>query len=161
MHVRSRTVLLCCAVGVLVALRAFVVSPVRVDGSSMAPTLRSGDVVLVAAVQRTPESVERGELVVLAEPGGGRSVKRVVGLPGERVTLRDGVLEVDGSPLDEPYLHPRRLDGVFTALVVVPSDAVYVLGDNRTASLDSRTHGPVSLDRVDGRVLLRLWPAWR
>jgi len=123
----------------------------------MRPTLRDGDVVLLSVWRRPPE-VSRGDLVAFTEDDGGTSVKRAVALAGQRVAILDGVLEVDGACVDEPYLHPRRLDGVYFGPVVVPADSIFVLGDNRTASIDSRDHGPVDLDSVVGRVVLRVWP---
>lgn len=155
---RSRAVLLGCALTVFVVLvRSTVLSPAAVHGGSMQPTLRGGDVVLVAVWPRPP-TVSRGDLIAFTQDDGETTVKRAVALAGQRVALLDGVLQVDGAPVAEPYLHPRGLDGVYFGPVVVPAHSIFVLGDNRTASVDSRDHGPVDLDAVIGRVVLRVWP---
>jgi signal peptidase I len=149
---------------VVLLVRLFVADPERVDGDSMAPTLHAGDVVLsvrpalLGAVDRTG----RGDLVVLADPqGGGRLVKRVVGLPGDVVEIQDAVLRVDGRPVTEPYVDRSRIDGVYYGPVTVPQGSLLVLGDNRGTSVDSRDFGPVPIGSLSGRVLLRLWPWWR
>jgi signal peptidase I len=147
----------------VLVLRAFVLAPDRVDGPSMAPTLRDGDVVLVvhAGLVARLDALDRGDLVALADPGGGgRIVKRVVGLPGDTVEIQDAVLSVDGREVVEPYVDRARIDGVFYGPVTVPPGELLVLGDNRAASVDSRDFGPVPVGSVTGRVVLRLWP-WR
>ncbi len=124
----------------------------RVRGGSMAPTLLEDDLVLVLPV-RTPA---RGEVVLVRDPRDPShvQVKRVAGLPGERIELRNGTLVVDGRRHREPHQHGRGPDGG----LVVPADHVAVLGDARDASTDSRVYGPVPLDLVDRRVPLRVWP---
>ena len=128
----------------------------RVRGRSMADTLLAGDLVLTLPV-RDPR---RGEVVLVRDPGTPSrvQVKRVVGLPGERVELRHGVLWLDGRRHDEPYRQGRGPDGGLR----VPPDHVVVLGDARAASTDSRTYGPVPRALVLRRVPARLWPrpAW-
>jgi signal peptidase I len=119
-------------------------------------------VVLVDRRGLDVDDLSRGDLVTFASPANGvESLKRVVGLPGERVAVLDAVLHVDGRPLDEPYVDFREWDGMFTAQVTVPEDAVYVLGDDRLTSVDSRDFGPVPVEALDGRVLVRLWPPVR
>jgi signal peptidase I len=153
--VRTRIALLAAAVLVLVLVRAFVAEPVRVSGDSMAPTLRSGDVVLVAR----HGGLRAGQLVLLREPGdGGPVVKRLVAVDGQTVEIRDAYLYVDGVRVDEPYVDHSRIDGVYFGPSRVPEGSVFVLGDSRDGSIDSRVFGPVRTDAVTGRVLLRLWP---
>ena len=148
---------------VLVALgRALVLAPVRVASTSMSPTLLAGDVVLVDRRGFDVHDLERGDLVTFRSPGTGEeSLKRVVGLPGERVAILDAVLHVDDTPVEEPYVDSSEWDGMFTARVVVPPEAVFVLGDNRLSSVDSRDFGPVPSRLLEGRVLVRLWPPVR
>jgi signal peptidase I len=139
-------------------VRAFVAEPVRVSGDSMAPTLRSGDVVLVAR----HGGLRPGQLVLLREPGDGAPVvKRLVAVGGQTVEIRDAYLYVDGVPLDEPYVDHSRIDGVYFGPKRVPDGSVFVLGDSRNGSIDSRVFGPVRKDAVTGRVVLRLWPPVR
>lgn len=149
---------LCVVAGVGV-VRATVVEPVRIDSSSMSPTLHAGDVVLVSRHAPDPGSLRRGDLVVFAMPGDGtRAIKRVVGLPGESVVVLDGVLHVDGLAVPEAYVDPRWVDGSYTRTFEVPDDAVLVMGDNRANSIDSRDYGPVPADDLLGEVLVRIWP---
>ena len=100
----------------------------------------------------------RGDVVVLHDPSGGPEllIKRVIGLPGERVTVADGRVYVDGVPLDEPYLaQPTQGSG---RSWVVPPLHVFVMGDNAVASRDSRIFGPVALDQIVGHAVFRYWP---
>jgi signal peptidase I len=155
---RKRVALLAVALLVLVLVRLFVAEPLRVDGASMAPTLRSGDVVLVQRLG----SVHTGQLLVLHDPqDGSLVVKRVVALDGQTVEIRDAYLYVDGVEVDEPYVDHSRIDGVYFGPVTVPAGEVFVLGDSRDGSIDSRVFGPVSVSAVVGRVLVRLWPPVR
>jgi signal peptidase I len=148
---------------VLVLVVAAVVSGVlpvrvlRVESDSMSPTLDAGDLVLVA---RGPGDLRRGDVVVVRHPGTGEElVKRAVALGGDTVRLDDGVLVVDGSAVCEPAIDPDRIDGVFSGTTTVPDGAVFVLGDDRRDSIDSRDFGPVDLDDVLGHVLARAWPS--
>jgi signal peptidase I len=155
---RKRVALLAVALLVLVLVRMFVAEPLRVDGASMAPTLRSGDVVLVQRLG----SVHTGQLLVLHDPqDGSLVVKRVVALGGQTVEIRDAYLYVDGVEVDEPYVDHSRIDGVYFGPVTVPAGEVFVLGDSRDGSIDSRVFGAVRSAEVIGRVLVRLWPPVR
>lgn len=137
----------------------FVAEPVRIPSDSMAPTLRAGDHVLVDKIGLRNRSPARGDLVVFDSPAGdGLLVKRVAGVGGDQVGIEDGVLVVNGSPVAEPYLDQGRVDGLYFGPVTVPAGRLFVLGDNRADSVDSRTLGPVAVHDVVGRVLIRLWP---
>jgi signal peptidase I len=136
------------------AVRTFLLTPVGVAGASMEPTVHDGDVVLVARTVTTTAELRRGDLVVFRDPLGSLSVKRVLGLPGDRVAMLDARLTVDGEFVDEPYVDLSRIDGTYLGQVVVPDGSVFVLGDNRSRSIDSREYGPVAEDAVLGRVLL-------
>ena len=142
----------------MVALRALVVFPLTVQGDSMEPTLGGGDVVLISRWSAGVGSFERGDLVVFGDPDGELSLKRVVGLSGDSVAIQDGVLVVDGTAPVEPYADPQLIDAAYFGPVVVGPSSVFVLGDNRATSIDSRDYGAVDLDHVAGRVVLRLWP---
>ena len=83
-------------------------------------------------------------------------VKRVVGLPGDEVAIRDALLYVNDQLVDEPYVDHKAIDALFYGPVVVPADRFLVLGDDRAASIDSRAYGPVESDRLLGTVALRL-----
>lgn len=143
----------------IVAVRIAVVAPVRIASASMEPTLRQGDVVLTSRSAPRADELQRWDLVVFDDPRDGTpTIKRVVGLPGETVVVLDGVLHVDGEPLREPWGDPVHQPGYYTRTFHVPSGRVFVLGDNRGNSVDSRDHGTIGSDDLRGRVLVRLWP---
>ena len=148
---------------VLVGLgRAFLAEPVRISSDSMAPTLLRGDVVLVDRRHLDVNDLRRGDLVTFDNPQTSEeSLKRVIALPGETVATIDAVVHVDGRPLEEPYVDFSDWEGIFAARVEVPEGSVYLLGDNRGNSVDSRDLGAVPVERLEGRVLVRLWPPVR
>lgn len=150
------TVTVALAVAVVLAaatVRATLVVPVRVAGDSMEPSVGHGAVVWVWRPHRTPADLDRGDLVVFRDPTGALALKRVVGLPRERVSVLDAVVHVDGRALDEPYADLEGVDGLYTAEVEVPVGHVFLLGDNRGPSVDSLTYGTVPTERLLGRVL--------
>lgn len=159
-RVVAAVLVLAVLIGVLL-VRTWVAYPVRVDSASMEPTFTAGDVVLVSRTPPTAQDVHRGDLVVFASPQDGRcTLKRVVGMPGDEVVILDGLLYVNDEPLDEAYVDRRQLKGYYSRTARVPADSVFVLGDNRGNSVDSRDYGSVSLDTLTGRVLLTVWPAF-
>lgn len=127
----------------------------------MAPTLFQGDYVLVRACEGPVSAPQRGDIVVVAMASG-RHVKRVVGLPGERVEFTEGMLFIDGDRFLEPYLGglPPYL-GLETAEVLLAQDEYFVMGDNRLHSTDSRHCGPVTRSSMEGKTLWRVWPLAR
>ncbi len=133
--------------------RAFLV--VTVTGTSMEPTLRAGDCLLARALPRRGRAPRRGAIVVLAPfpPRRGPSIKRLIGLPGERSAVRAGRVTIDGVPLHEPYLHdapdPARVPQD-RAVLLLGAGEYYVLGDHRAVSVDSRAHGPVRREAIIG-----------
>jgi signal peptidase I len=146
------------ALVVLVLLHAFVVEPVRVRSDSMEPTLHSGAMVLIDKVTYHGRDPRRGEVIVATDPRtGGSIVKRVVAIGGDSVGIEDGQLIVNGARVDEDYIENSGMDGFFFGPDVVPAGHVFLLGDNRADSVDSRAFGPVAVGDIDGRVLARLW----
>jgi signal peptidase I len=143
---------------VLVALVALVrwsvVEPRTVESTSMLPTLAKGSTVLVEKVGPHLRGVHRGDVVMFRSPqDGGAVIKRVVAVGGQVVAIRDAVLNVDGVPVVEPQVDLSRVDGLWFGPVTVPPDHVFVLGDARAGSVDSRIYGSVGLNRVIGRVV--------
>jgi signal peptidase I len=161
-------------------LTSFVFQSYQVDGDSMETTLQNNDRLLVWKVPKTWSKItghtyipNRGDVVVFAEKevsDFGRNpdkqlIKRVIGLPGERVVVKDGVVTVynneypDGFQPDAtlPYGEVIR-DTTGDVDVVVPKDRLYVLGDNRDNSLDSRSFGPISAHDIVGKLIIRVWP---
>ena len=144
-------------------VRPFVAEVLFIPSGSMAPTLEAGDRVLADKIAYRLADPRRGDLTVFEAPGegGGLSIKRVAGLAGDTVEIRDGVLHVNGEPWREPYVDRRLNDGNFFGPVEVPEGYVFVLGDNRSNSLDSRSLGPIPEESLTGKVSLRLWPPGR
>ena len=138
-------------------VRTFVLRPLTVSSTSMEPTLCPGDRVLVNLWDPDLGDLDRGDLVAL-RPGRSRVpvVKRVVGLPGDEVAIRDALLYVNDRLVDEPYVDHKSIDALFYGPVVVPSDRFLVLGDARASSIDSRAYGPVPEDRLLGTIATRL-----
>lgn len=144
--------LLILALVVICALRLWVVTPYRVASDSMAPTVTQGQTVLVDRVSLRWDPVDRQDLVVF-DGLEGRMLKRVVAVGGDRVEILDAVLHVNGAAVVEPYVDTASLDGVYFGPVQVPEGTVFVLGDDRFDSIDSRMFGPVRLADVTGRVI--------
>jgi signal peptidase I len=139
---------------VLVVVWAFVAEPLRVTSVSMEPSLRAGQHVLVDKVSYRLHPPRRDDLIVFPQPGDGQlAVKRIVGIAGDTIALEDGVLVVNGVARREPYVEHRTIDSVYFGPEVVPGNAVFVMGDNRGSSIDSRSYGPVEVDTVIGRVM--------
>jgi signal peptidase I len=124
----------------------------------MEPRVHAGEIVLINTLAYRFGDIERGDVVAFrhAAPNPETYIKRVVGLPGERVAVRDGVVSIDGRVLPEPYVRYR--DRRSAPAVVVPPHAYYVLGDNRAESDDSRNWGPLQRQDVVGKALVGVWP---
>lgn len=146
------------ALSVVLAVNLFLAQPRVVHGQSMEPSLHEAERVIVDVLSLRFRQPERSEIIVLDLDKAGEPplIKRVIGLPGDLVEIRDGGVYLNGALLDEPYL-----DGTtpgYLAPQRVPEDHVFVLGDNRPNSNDSRYFGMVSYDQIRGRALLRYWP---
>jgi len=155
------------AVALLVAfvVRTYVLAHFVVDGRSMESTLHNGDRVFVNKIGYRFHDPRRGDVVVLHDSKSDRDrdlIKRVIALPGETISMIDCEVRIDGVVLDEPYLdEEHRLPGGCGAGVpeqVIPDGAVFVLGDNRDDSADSRSLGVVEHDEIVGRAFVIFWP---
>jgi signal peptidase I len=139
----------------------FLARPFLVLGSSMEPNFQDGNYLVVDIVSYKFGSPERGDVVVFHYPGN-RSlyyIKRIIGLPGDRVTLLDGEILINGEAIKEEYLPPYIDTDAFSHTDFELKDSQYfVLGDNRSASFDSRSWGPLEKDDIVGVVKLRIWP---
>ena len=141
-------------------LRAFVVRFTVVAGDSMNDTLMTGDIVVMSRWDYLFGEPQRGDIAQIElEKRGGLYLKRVIGLPGETVEIRDGAVYVEGQMLNEPYVTPSDDD----YYVKLDWDEYFVLGDNRAVSYDSREEdfGAVSIDCFRGRVRGVMWPPER
>jgi signal peptidase I len=134
---------------------------IRVDGASMEPTLVSGEYVIVSRLSYRLGSPQRGDIIVFHFPRDPKEeyIKRVIGLPGDVVEVKNGSVYVNGQALDETYLKVKtNYPGTWN----VPEGQLFVLGDNRNNSSDSHDWGTVPMDYVVGKALLVYWPppAW-
>ena len=154
------------ALTVAFLVRSFVLAHFVVDGSSMDSTLTSGDRVFVNKLSYRLHDPNRGDVVVLHQITGATErdlIKRVIALPGETVEVRNCTVLIDGRVLNEPYLDPEVVTptdcgGDYSLNGPVPEDHVFVMGDNRGGSQDSRVIGPISEDDLVGRAFVVFWP---
>jgi signal peptidase I len=145
----------------LAIVMAFFLRVPQVTGPSMLPHVQPGELVLINTLAYRFAPIERGDIVALnhEEATAQTFLKRVVALPGDRVRIERGTLFVNDRPVVEPYVSfPDRRN---VPDVPVPAHDVYVLGDNRAESEDSRTWGPVDESAVIGKAIAGLWPLER
>lgn len=141
------------AAAVLTALMVFVFGISRVQGNSMAPAYRNGDIVWFV---RSGNHLHRGTVVAVGMPSGDRYIKRIAAVPGDTVDIRDGRLYVNGAAVKESYARGRtekNPNGLMIYPYTLPEGKYFVLGDNRRHSADSRTFGPVSAAQIQGKIL--------
>jgi signal peptidase I len=156
-------VILAGALLVAFVVKTFLFQAFYIPSGSMEPTLKIQDRVLVNKLSYDVHDVHRGDIVVFRSPPGevGSSVKdlikRVIALPGETVEAKDGKIFINGRALEEPYIR----DGVVTGPIEpkqIPPGQVWVMGDNRSNSKDSRIFGPIDENLIVGRAFVRVWP---
>jgi signal peptidase I len=130
---------------------------IRVDGASMEPTLKSGEFVIVNKLAYVLGKPKIGDVIVFHFPQDPEQeyIKRVIGLPGDKVVIEDGRVFVNGQLLEEGYI---AASPVYSGDYDVPEDSLFVLGDNRNNSSDSHSWGYVPLDFVVGKAILIYWP---
>lgn len=147
------------AVGLALSVHTWVGEIVTIDGPSMQPHLYKDEKVLVGRVEYYFRSPKRGDIVLVPFPDSDQHyIKRVIGLGGERVSIKDGSVYINGKKLDEPYI-PESINDDMDE-VTVPQDSILVMGDNRNNSHDSRYPdvGPIQVDKVQGRAYALVWP---
>lgn len=157
------TVLLVVAAFVLAqGIKTYIVQPFVIPTGSMRPTILEQDRVLAEKITyRFLRGPAPGDVVVFDDPMGQHPqlIKRVIAVEGQTVDIRDGVVYVDGEALSEPYTHGKpTLPGTFELPVTVPEGYVWLMGDNRPNSGDSRFFGPQPVRVVTGRAIWRYWP---
>ncbi len=152
------------------AVRYFIFAPIVVDGESMMPTLQDRDRMIVNKISYNIGDAERFDIVVFEAPEGKDYIKRVIGLPGDTVEYKEDTLYVNGEPIEEPYLESFKndlLDGNLTydfdlsgvtGQTTVPEGQLFVMGDNRQHSKDSRSIGFVPIEKVVGEANVVFWP---
>jgi signal peptidase I len=168
--------LIASALAIALLIKAYLFQAFYIPSDSMLPTLQKDDRVLVNKLSYKMHDVNRQDIIVFEAPkdANGNSVaqdgikdlvKRVIGLPGDQVEIFDGKVHVNGDVLEEDYLPvTTQTDGGpcnGTTEITVPANSVFVMGDNRNASNDSRCFGPISQDDIVGRVFVRIWPLSR
>jgi signal peptidase I len=146
------------ALVIVLVINMFLAQATRVEGQSMEPSLHDNQRLIIEKVSYYVHPPRRGDIIVLRLPNRRSDplIKRVIGVPGETVEIRDGRVFIDGEALDEPYLNVSTYAGL--APEVVPDDQVFVLGDNRGFSNDSRAFGFVPFSDIVGRAWFRYWP---
>jgi signal peptidase I len=152
------------AFAIVIPFRLFIAQPFIVDGASMDPTFRSGQYLIVDKVDYRFNEPARGSVLIFKYPKDPKKyfIKRVIGLPGETVSIRDGIVTIvnaenpEGFSLEEPYVEFERKDSL--ASFTLGESEYFVLGDNRLGSADSRVWGPVPEENIIGRPFLRVYP---
>ena len=137
-------------------IHTFLFAVVIVSGPSMETTLHNGERLILNKVVYHFTSPERGDIVVFHANNKDDYIKRVVGLPGEKLEYKNNQLFINDEPVEEPYLTNTITKDV--PATIIPEGMLYVMGDNRTNSTDSRFLGPISMEKVVGRVKILIWP---
>ncbi|MBM7586812.1 signal peptidase I [Bacillus pakistanensis] len=159
------------AVGLAAIIRYFLFAPIVVDGLSMSPTLDNGDRMIVNKLNYNVGNPDRFDIVVFHAPEKKDYIKRVIGLPGDKIEYKDDTLYINGKPYKEPYLDKKKqkltngkqLTEDFTLVEktgkeTVPEGHLFVMGDNRQFSKDSRHIGTIPIEEVIGDTNLVYWP---
>jgi signal peptidase I len=165
------------ALVIALVVKTFLFQAFYIPSDSMVPTLKTNDRVIVNKLSYHFHSVHRGDIVVFTTPKGPDGqpidptikdlVKRVIGLPGDTVSEKDGHILIDGKPLEESYLPAGTVSDCSSFVTncfpsgPIPANHYWVMGDNRTQSRDSRYFGTISKSEIVGRVFVRIWPFTR
>ena len=153
------------AVAIFLFVYLLILQPHKIKGDSMQPNFPDGEFLLTDKVSYRFGEPERGDVVVFEPPNsnGDEFIKRIIGLPGETISIENSKIVINGSALDETYIDDslRSDGGAFLSgnkQVIVPSDNYFVLGDNRPHSSDSRIWGFVPVDNITGKAWVIYWP---
>ncbi|MEI3529692.1 MAG: signal peptidase I [Bacilli bacterium] len=140
----------------VVLIRSFVVTPIKVDGTSMTPTLNDGEIMLLNKIDHNYKRFD----IIVVKYNDTRLIKRIIGLPGEHIKFIDNKLYVDNKVIEDVDLDVKTADFDLNELnySVVPDDCYFVLGDNRNNSTDSRIIGPIEKSNIIGKTNLVLFP---
>lgn len=144
---------------IIILVRTFIVTPVRVNGLSMYQTLNDGEIMLLNKIDYKFNDIKRFDIVVV-DTGDNKIIKRVIGLPGETLKVEDNVLYIDGQEVKEPFLKEKTADFNISDLGYnkIPRNCYFVMGDNRNNSSDSRIIGCVDKGKIKGKTSLVLFP---
>ena len=147
------------------AISAFIIiflyQPVKVEGTSMMPSLDDQERIFVNKFVYRLEPIERGDIIVFHYPRDPSKsfIKRVIGIAGDRIRIDSGLVYVNGKPLGEDYVAQAYADERSLEEVTVPANSYFVLGDHRSMSNDSRDFGPVPAEYIYGKAVFGYWPA--
>ena len=146
-------------IGIAIIIKLFVFSPIKVNGTSMEPTLKDGDIMILNEIGYHLNGVSRFDIAV-AKVDGERLIKRVIGLPGEMVEYRDNTLYINGEEVVENFTHTDTADFSLSQINVdrIPEGYYFLVGDNRGNSKDSRTIGLVHQSKIIGKTRLIIFP---
>ena len=140
---------------IVILIRTFIVTPIKVNGQSMYDTLNGSEIMIL---WRTKD-IQRYDIVVADLIENGKKtdtlIKRVYGLPGETISCEDGVIYINGKKIDDSYAYGKTND---FGSITLGSDEYFLLGDNRGVSLDSRIFGPINKKHIDGKTDFIIWP---
>lgn len=147
---------------VILFLMIYIVSVTQVVGSSMSPTLSDGEVLILNKFNYRIFDVKRGDIISLDYEDTKYLIKRIIGLPGETVEIKNNQLYINNTLYEEDYLPDDLVYPDFSlndlGYSVIPDDMYLVLGDNREDSLDSREIGLIKKEEINGKIIFRLWP---
>jgi signal peptidase I len=144
-------------------IKGFLIDIIQVSGTSMLPNLSDKDRLVIEKISLYTHNYKRGEIIIFKPNDVTKDIyiKRIVGLPGDKVEIKNGEVYVNNEKLDESYLKPDMFTGAepnqFSNLIV-PDNCLYVLGDNRVVSEDSRYIGPIPIENIKGHAVLRVYP---
>jgi signal peptidase I len=148
-----------------IVIYLFILQPNQVKGASMEPTFQSGDYIITSKITYKFKKMERGDVVVFNSPKNPNIeyIKRIIGLPGDKVMVKDGEVYVNDQILPETYISTKTnlWEGGFLKEgepIIVPDNYLFVMGDNRPRSSDSREFGPIPISSIVGKVIYRYFP---
>lgn len=143
---------------VVLLFKLYIMTPVRVNGSSMAPTLQDGDLMILDIISFKLSGAKRFDVLV-ADQGEELLIKRVIGLPGEKVEVRLQQLYIDGEKINDPFIKEMNMSE--TIDIQLGKNEYFLMGDNRSNSMDSRTFGPFKKSQIKGKTDLIFYPFYR
>lgn len=143
-------------------LKTIIIQPFMIPSSSMEPTFYPGDRVLVARFSYWLGEPKRSDIIVFEAPFDSHKdyIKRVIATEGEAIEVKSGIVYINGKKIDEPYLI-NMPDLSNFGPITIPEDKLFVMGDNRPSSQDSRIFGPIDKDTIIGKAILTYWPPHR
>lgn len=143
---------------IVILFKAFIVTPIKVNGASMEPTLQDGDLMILDVIGFKLSGAKRFDILVI-DQGEELLIKRVIGLPGEKVEIKANTLYINDSPVKDAFL--TDMPAAETVSVTLADDEYFVLGDNRNNSMDSRRYGPFKKSQIKGKTDLIFYPFYR